>query len=161
MRKFLLGFSILAMLLWTLPVAAQVAGYPQIQIAPTPAVAVQAFVPGTIADEAVVNKQLTVTITPPSGQYFYLTNLEYATCSNGTATPAVINQTFTQTGFTALPINNVSQPTSTLNTCAQVVSKTYAWPVKSATAGGVVTFVSPAANTNTAFTLHAFGFFAP
>ena len=159
MKRFLSLFLVLGLLLLGVNASAQQGSW--VTIAPTPSVSVSPYVPGTIADEGAINKQLTVTITPPSGQYFYLTNLEYSACSNATGL-AMTNALFTQTGFTWLPINQVSIPAASVNTCGAVVSNSYgANPVKSKTPGATVTFVSPAANAQVAFTLHAFGFFAP
>jgi hypothetical protein len=157
MKRLLSLFTILAFALFASVATAQ--QFPQVQLAPTPAVAAQPFVTGTPADEATVNKQLTVTIVPPAGQYFYLTNLEYSICQDGTSTAAILSK-FTQTGFTALPINVLSLA-ATANICAQTVSNTYAFPVKSKTPGATVTFVSPSNLANAAFTYHAFGYFAP
>lgn len=130
-----------------------------VSIAPTPLITVQPYVTATAADEGAVNKQLTVTITPPAGQYFYLVAYEIGVMQNATST-AVTNGLFTQTGFTNLPITGLSLP-ATANLNGNDIFYSFPIPVKSKTAGAAVTFVSPAALTNAAFTYHVWGYTAP
>ena len=100
---------------------------------------------------AVVNSQVTCTMTPPAGQYVYITSIDLMVCQNGTST-ANSNLTFTTTNISGAPIFQESLG-AVANTCAPQHTIALPVPLKSAAPGTAVTIVSPAAQTNTAFTI--------
>ena len=145
-----------------LPVVAfaQQQGAP-VYLVPNSAIATTPFVTGTAADSGTINKQLTVTLTPPAGQYVYVVGWDWSACQNATST-VMTNLTFTTTGFTALPKIGQFSLAATANICAQPgFMNLGAWPMKSASPGAAVTFVSPAAVAQAAFTLNVYAFYAP
>ena len=156
MRKTLL-FLILALGL----VPALAGAQSPVYLVPNPNIAVTPYVTGTAGDSATVNKQLTVTITPPAGQYVYVVGWDWTACQDGTSTAAT-NVTFTTTGFTNLPKIGHFSLAATARICANPMFMNFgSYPIKSATAGGAVTFVSPAAAANLAYTVNVYAFTAP
>jgi hypothetical protein len=153
MKKILV---LLLALLWAIPAAAQV--YPQVQLAPTPAVTVQ--VAGSAATP-LVNTQYTITLTPPVGQYVYVLGMEWQACQDATSTVQT-NAIFTTTGFgSSLPTNAFSLA-ATVNICANGQWPSQApYGLKSKTAGVAVTFVTPAAALHVAYNQNVFYYFAP
>ena len=133
-----------------------------VSLSPWGWLAVAPYVTGTAADSGTVNKQLTVTITPPSGQYVYVVGYDWTACQDDAADTALTNATFMTTGFTNLPkIGHVSLA-ATNAICALPRFHTFGSnPVRSRTPGGAVTFVSPAATTHLAFTLNVYAYTAP
>lgn len=96
-----------------------------------------------------------LTITVPSGQYFYMTNLSSAI--NAIAAPAATLYPTTTTGLpNSFSIRQAAQAT-VFNINQQ---ETYAVPVKSSTAGVNVVF-SGTALANVSASLRVCGFFAP
>src|SRR6185437_2408244 len=100
---------------------------------------------------ATVNSQVTATMTPSGSNYVYITGIDLMVCQNGTAT-ANTNLTFTSTNITGSPVWQESLA-ATANLCAPVHTIPLVTPLKSSTPGTAVTIVSPAAQTNTAFTV--------
>lgn len=105
-----------------------------------------------------VNAQETITLTPPAGQFVYITGVYLWTCQNATGsavTPTVWTSTNTPSTF-FLPIAMASSASS----CQQSVAVSFSTPVKSVTPGTAVTFVSPAAVTNASFSGFVTGYYA-
>ena len=102
---------------------------------------------------ASVGSQVTCTMTPSGSNYVYITSIDLMVCQNGTAT-ANTNLTFTTTNITGAPVFQESLP-ATINTCTPVHTLPLVTPLKSSTPGTAVTIVSPASQTNTAFTITA------
>jgi hypothetical protein len=108
---------------------------------------------------AVVASQVTCTMTPSGGNSVYLTSLDLMVCQNGTAT-ANTNLTFTSTNLTGSPVWQESLA-ATANLCAPQHTIILPTPLKASTPGTAVTIVSPASQTNTAFTITASWYEAP
>ena len=104
---------------------------------------------------AAVNNAVTLTLTPPDGQHVYLCGWELTVSQNGTST-ANTNLVFTSTNLGGWAYAYSLAATANLSLTHAV---RLAWPVKSTTATTAVTFVSPAAQTNTAFSISAFYFY--
>jgi hypothetical protein len=140
--------------------AQALAGYSAVQLGP-PINPVVPYVTGTASDSGTINKQLTVTITPQAGQYVYVHGWDLSACQNATST-VMTNVTFTTTGFTNLPKIAHLSLAATANICATPVAMNFgANPMKSATPGAAVTFVSPAATAQAAFTLNVYASTGP
>lgn len=134
------------------PVKAQSYGATPVQISGVRGDAATKFCTTT----ATVASQVTCTLTPSGSNYIYLTSLDLMVCQNATAT-ANTNLTFTTTNITGSPVFQESLA-ATVNTCTPVHSIPLATPLKSQTPGTAVTIVSPASQTNTAFTITASGY---
>lgn len=159
LRKLSWLIAVLTLVLAVAPAVSQAQS--PVYLVPNPNIAVTPYVTGTPGDSGTVNKQLTVTITPPAGQYVYVVGWDWTACQDGTAT-ADTNLTFTTTGFTNLPKIGHFSLAATARICAAPMFMNFgSYPIKSATAGGAVTFVSPAATAQTAFTLNVYAFTAP
>jgi hypothetical protein len=102
---------------------------------------------------ATVNGQVTCTMQPSGSNYAYITSIDLMVAQNGTGT-ANTNLTFTTTNITGAPVFQESLA-ATANLSAPPHTIVFATPLKSATPGAAVTIVSPAAQTNTAFTISA------
>lgn len=111
----------------------------------------------TLNATAAVNNQVTLTLTPPSGQYVYLCGLDVTVSQNGTAT-ANTNVSFTSTNLGGWAWK-YSLP-ATIN-LALVQPFYFSIPVKAAAAGTAVTIVSPSATAQTAFSINGYYYFAP
>jgi hypothetical protein len=109
---------------------------------------------------ATVNSQVTCTMTPSGGNSVYLTSLDLAACQSNTGGTAISNATFTSTNITGSPVWQISLVT-TANTCSPVHTIVLPTPLKASTPGTAVTIVSPAANTQVAFTITASWYEAP
>jgi hypothetical protein len=107
--------------------------------------------------DAAINTTVTVTITPPSGQYVYICNWDYQVANDGTGTgPAQVNVKWTTTNMGGLAAEYSINLTANL----QVVNTfNYYIPVKSAQAGVAVTFVSPAIAAHTAYSANVYYYF--
>lgn len=131
----------------------------------------QAGVPGTLVQQSptelractpahadgAVNSQQTVTLTPPAGQSVYVCGIDFSASQNGTAT-ANTNSTFTSTNLGGWKF--VYSLAATANTMfGQAMN--FSQPLKSVIPGTVVTVVSPAALTNTAFSINVYYYYAP
>lgn len=102
---------------------------------------------------ATVASQVTCTMTPPAGQYVYITSIDLMVCQNATST-ANTNLTFTTTNISGSPVFQESLA-AVANTCTPQHTLSFPVPLKSQTSGTAVTIVSPASQTNTAFTITA------
>lgn len=109
-----------------------------------------------------VNNQTTATVSPPAGQYAYITRVELESCQDATAS-ANVNLNFTSTGLgsgaSASPQWAISLP-ATADLCA-FRDLNFAAPLKSAIAGQNVTIVSPAAIAHTAYSTKIYYYFSP
>ena len=106
---------------------------------------------------AVVNNQVTLTITPSAGQYVYLCGWDITASQDGTSTVNT-NQSFTSTNIGGWAFKYSLAATANL-TMTQAFY--FNIPVKSAAAGTAVTFVSPSAKAQTAFSINAYYYVAP
>lgn len=108
--------------------------------------------------DAAVNTTVTLTITPPSGQYVYLCGWDYQVTGNATGT-AQSNVTWTTTGLPGTPkwqySNAVGAQVSTYGTFY------FRAPVKSNSPGTAVTIVSPAVAAQSAYSANAYFYYAP
>lgn len=111
----------------------------------------------TANSTAAVNNQVTLTITPPSGQFVYLCGLDITVSQNGTAT-ANTNASFTSTNLGGWAWKYSLAATANL---ALVQPFYFSIPVKGAAAGVAVTVVSPTALAQTAFSINGYYYFAP
>lgn len=109
-----------------------------------------------------VNTQGTATITPPAGQYAYITRLELEACQDATATAAV-NSAFTSTGLGSGAAASPQWEFSLAATADLCLFRdvSFATPLRSAIAGQNVTVVSPTAATHLAFGIKAYYYFSP
>lgn len=123
--------------------------------------------------QAAVGSQSVLTITPPGGQYVYLTALSFDVCSNGTGL-AVTNGNITSSGIIGAPSWSFSTPL-TVNNCvfgqggagpaadaypATTVAERFALPLRSSVPGTAVVFTSPT-SAQIQYTLRAYYYFAP
>lgn len=106
---------------------------------------------------AAINNQVTVTITPPSGQYVYICGIDVASSQNATST---VN---TNLQYTSTNLGGWSWKYSLAATVNIAITQAFYFnnPVKSAAAGTAVTVVSPGATANTAFNINVYYYFAP
>lgn len=110
---------------------------------------------------AAVNVQVTLTLTPPAGQYVYLCGIDVSTSQNATST-ANTNLTYTSTnlgpaGSTWLWKYSLA---ATANLAiAQAFYFTQA--LRSTSPGVALTIVSPAATAQTAFSINGYYYYAP
>lgn len=160
MKRIIAGLLAVLMLA-ALPVvaSAQQQGSP-VYLVPNISLATGAYVTGTASDSGTINKQLTVTITPTPGNTVYVVGWDATACQNATSTVQT-NVTFTTTGFANLPKIGHFSLAATANICANDIRMNLgAWPLRALT-NTVVTFVSPAAATNVAFSLNVYALIAP
>ncbi len=104
-----------------------------------------------------VNNQVTLTITPQSGQYVYLCGWDLTVSQDGTSTVNT-NQSFTSTNLGGWAYKYSLAATANLTLTQPFY---FNIPVKSAAAGTAVTIVSPTAKANTAFSINAYYYTAP
>lgn len=124
--------------------------------------------------QAAAGSQSVLTITPPGGQYVYLTGISIDACVNNTGGTVVTNQSVTATGIIGAPGWQFSNP-GTANTCAQgsngvgpvgygypanTVSDKFTTPLRSSVPGTAVVFTSPT-TANVAYAIRAYYYFAP
>lgn len=158
LKHILFGVTAAVLLAANLIVHAQVqqVGATLVQLAP----ALYGLTP--ISSTAAVAAQTTLTIpAPPAGQYNYICDLHFNASQNATST-ASTNAVTTSTNFNSYAIKYSLAATANAN---------YDWIegwgssatgcAKSTSPGTATTFVSPAAQTNTAFTWTAAYFQAP
>jgi hypothetical protein len=100
----------------------------------------------------------TITVTPPAGQYVYVTGIDLSNCATTTITPAT-PVTITTTGFTGTWTLYVG----TGATAGLCQPQEIAWtrPVKSAAPGTAVTFVLPTFTTNQVIGMNVYYYYAP
>lgn len=113
-----------------------------------------------ISFTAAVNNTVTLTLTPPSGQYVYFCGLTLGLSNDATGTVASANLTFTSTNlggwlwkFSDIGTANV--------TTQQTFFTSPRWLLRSQVAGTAVTIVSPAINLHAAYGINAAYYFAP
>lgn len=151
MKALICSLCLLA--LCALPVAAQ--SPTLVQQSPTMLNACTAF-----NSTAAVNVQVTVTLTPPAGQYVYVCGIDVAISQNATSTVAT-NATYTSTNLG--PSGNTWGWKFSLAAVANT-SLTQAFyftqPLKSTAPGVAVTVVSPAAAAQTAYSTNVYYYFA-
>ena len=99
-----------------------------------------------------VNQQGVATVTPPAGQYVYITRIELEAINDGTGT-AVVIVNFTSTG---LGSGATASPQWGLSTAATADANifrdiNFSTPLKSAIAGQNVTITSPSTELHTGF----------
>lgn len=109
-----------------------------------------------------VNTQAVATVTPPAGQYVYITRIELEAVNDGTGT-AGVNVNFTSTG---LGSGATASPQWGLSTAATADANIYrdvnfGTPFKSAVAGQNVTVTSPSAELHTGFGIKIYYYFSP
>lgn len=154
-----LTFAFAALLALAVPALAQNAAPPVQQSAQRADAGMGAAVSGSFNT---INTQTTATVTPPAGQYAYITRIEMEACQDATAS-ANVNLAFTSTGLgsgaSASPQWGISLP-ATADLCAYR-DVNFATPLKSAIAGQNVTVVSPAAIAHTAYNSKIFYYFSP
>jgi hypothetical protein len=109
-----------------------------------------------------INQQAVATVTPPAGQFIYITRIELEVMQNATGT-AVTNLNFTSTGLgtgaTASPQWGVSLPLTANATLYRDINM--GTPLRTAIAGQNVTITSPAALASTAYGIKIYGYFSP
>lgn len=108
------------------------------------------------------NTAVTVTITPPAGQYFYLCTVYIAQVANaavtGAAGPAPI---FTTTNLPTNLVwwgNNATQGTGLFTL---VTDSPFGFPIKTQTAGTAFTIVTSAGQSTNSVRINVSGYFAP
>lgn len=104
----------------------------------------------------------TVTITPPAGQFVYITGLYVDITANITGTTQVA--TASATNLTGAPFWSLATvvPTAGANGTFRQIAENYAVPLKSTAPGTAVTWVPSAAGfTNTIICPRIAGYFAP
>ncbi len=103
----------------------------------------------------------TVTITPPAGQFVYVTNVSIDIVSDVTGNTQVA--TMSTTNISGSPIWSLATIAPTASSAGQFrqISETYATPLKSTAAGTAVTFVPSAQTNHVIFCTRVAGFFAP
>lgn len=102
----------------------------------------------------------TITITPPSGYFVYITGLEITNCAGATAVTAAAVTTVTTTNLSGAAWTLGSGVTAGL--CQpQAPNGPFSNPLKSATAGTAVTIVLPTFATNQTIRVSAYYYFAP
>lgn len=103
----------------------------------------------------------TVTITPPAGQFVYITNVSIDIASDTTGNTQVA--TMSTTNISGTPIWSLATIAPTASSAGQFrqISETYATPLKSTAAGTAVTFVPSAQTNHVIFCTRVAGFFAP
>lgn len=107
------------------------------------------------------NAQAVLTITPPAGQFVYITRIELEAIQNGTGTAAV-NSAFTSTGLGAGATASPQWGFSLAATADAVLYRdvNFGAPLKSAASGTNVTITSPTAATNLGFGIKAYYYFS-
>jgi hypothetical protein len=159
MRKF--AFSLVALLALALPAAAQnVCGsqgacVQQVPTRPDAAIAVQM---GT--NTGTVNTQSVATVSVPGGLFAYVTGIYLDACGNATGS-ASTNVNFTSTGLSGNPSWSFSATAANLTSTCLRLGDSFATPLKSSAPGTNVVITSPAATTNTGYTIRVYYYFAP
>lgn len=103
----------------------------------------------------------TITITPPAGYFVVLTGLYIESLPNATGVTAFNN--FVSTNLTGNPVWSIATFTNaaTVPGAYTSVNETYPTGLKSTVAGTAVTIAQSAQNAQTAFCMHAAGYFSP
>ena len=108
-----------------------------------------------------INSQAVLTITPPAGQFVYITRLELEAIQDGTSTAAV-NSAFTSTGLGSGSTASPQWGFSLAATADAVLYRdvNFGTPLKSAASGTNVTITSPTAAAHLAFGIKAYYYFS-
>lgn len=120
---------------------------------------------GSRSDAAVIvgtskTSAATITITVPSGQYFYLTGYDVVNCATGTAVTPAAPTDITSTNMSGITLTVGSGVTAGL--CQpSPVSNLGPGGLKSGAPGTNVTFVLPTFATNQIVRASFYGYFAP
>lgn len=104
---------------------------------------------------------LTLTITPPAGQYVYLTGFDVQVAPNATGAASATG--WSSTNLTGAPawVTNVNASATGSQTFEYVLSESYPTGLKSTVPGTAVTIV-PTATTASAYACpHAWGYYSP
>lgn len=149
MRKFLFALVFCA----ALPTFAQSQPQP---IQHTPGHADAAQLVGTC-----VTTGCTITVSPPSGQYAYFTNVEMQNCAGATTVTGASPTTITTTNLGGVAWTVGSGSTAAGQCNSPSPSGSFAGLLKSATAGTAVVFTLPAFATNQTIRLSVYYYFAP
>lgn len=102
----------------------------------------------------------TITITPPAGQYVYVTNVEITNCAGATAVTAaaVTSVTTTNLGGAAWTLGSGT----TAGACQpSPINGPFALPLKSSSPGTAATVVLPTFATNQTVRVSVYYYFAP
>lgn len=158
MKRLILGLALITVALIATPHAQQVLP----GATPTQAVQPMYNCNQTATATGAANTSVTVTLTPPAGQYAYICTIDIQEIANaavtGAAGPAPI---FTTTN---LPTNLVwwgNNATQTTGAFTNVLTGIYPLTLKSATAGTAFTIVTSAGQSTNNVRINVTGFFAP
>lgn len=102
----------------------------------------------------------TTTITPPAGQYVYLTGADIVNCAGASAVTAAAPTNITTTGFSGSLTFMIGSGV-TAGQCTPSSVPAFNTPLKSAAPGTAVTFVLPTFATNQTIAMNVYYFFAP
>jgi hypothetical protein len=108
---------------------------------------------------AAVNTTATLTITPPNGQYVYLSEMDAQVSNNATGAVTQANVKFTTTNLGGWQYQYSSA--NAANTSTSIGPFAFSPPLKSAAAGTAVTIVSPAVNAQATYSINSCYYFAP
>jgi hypothetical protein len=108
---------------------------------------------------AVINNAVTLTITPPAGQYVYLCGIDLTVSNDATGAVVATNLQWTSTNLGAWKLTY--SMAGTANTIGLQYQSTFNAIMKSAVAGTAVTIVSPAANAHAVYNVNAYYYYAP
>ena len=108
---------------------------------------------------AAINNAVTLTITPPAGQFVYLCGWDLTVSNNGTGAVVATNLSFTSTNLSGWKV--AYSMVGTANTTGFQYNTAFNSPIKSSAAGTAVTIVSPAANAQAVYNVNAYYYFAP
>ena len=113
----------------------------------------------TTVAAAVAN--LTITITPPAGQYVYLTGFYLEYLPNATAANSATIWTSTYLTGTPSWLANVTASSASVPTTEYLIAELYPTGLKSTVAGTAVTILPTATSASTFQCAHAVGYFNP
>jgi hypothetical protein len=100
----------------------------------------------------------TITITPPAGQYVYLTGIDLTNCAGASAVTAAAPTTVTTTNLSGAAWT-VGSGSTAGNCQASPTGMSYPLTLKSSTAGTAVTIVLPTFATNQTIRVSAYYYF--
>lgn len=103
----------------------------------------------------------TLSITPPAGNFVYITGIDIDMTAN--VTPGTQVATLSTTNISGGPFWSLATITATASSAGSFrqISETFATPLKSTAAGTAVTFVPSAQIANSIVCMRVAGFFAP
>jgi len=113
----------------------------------------------TTSQDSVAN--LTVTITPPAGNYVYLTGVYFEVAPNATA--ATSNTLWTSSNLTGSPqwLTGVTAAAAANPSAPYFINEVYPTALRSTVAGTAVTIVPSATTASTFICVHAVGYYNP